>query len=66
MKDEREGLARRFTEDAQVDDLVHQAVRHALDHRRRLGLEIVVWEEGRIVHIPPEQIVTEDHNKNEQ
>jgi hypothetical protein len=33
-----------------------RAVREALIEHKKLGFSIVVWQDGRVVEIPPDQI----------
>jgi hypothetical protein len=42
---------------SEVMDLFDQAGREALARHKRLGLPIVTWRDGRVVEIPPEEIV---------
>ena len=39
-----------------VDRAAREAVRAALLRHKRLGESIVVWRDGRVVEIPPEEI----------
>lgn len=57
-EDERKRLAERLTEDDQVDAAIKLAVRNAVRERKRLGLGIVVWEDGSVVHVPADRIPT--------
>jgi hypothetical protein len=43
-----------------VDKALRQAVREALLRHKREGNPIVVWEDGKVVWIPPEEITVED------
>jgi hypothetical protein len=50
-----------FSEGKVLERAAQRAVREALRRHKLLGESIVVWENGRIVEIPPEEIViTED------
>jgi hypothetical protein len=45
---ESERIAERLAKDEVVGDLLAEAVRRAVEHRRKIGLEIVVWQEGEV------------------
>ena len=51
-----EELAELIAESRKVEAAVQAAVRDALLRHKRLGQPIVVWENGRVVWIPPEEI----------
>jgi hypothetical protein len=40
----------------EVEEILQQAVRAALDTHKRLGHSIAAWQDGQVVIIPPEQI----------
>ncbi len=44
---------------ARVTDAVRQAGRDARLRHKQLGVPIVVWRDGQIVEIPPEEIVVD-------
>jgi hypothetical protein len=46
----------RFEDDAVVDEAVKAAVRDALEEHRRNGQSIVVWKEGTVRHLRPNEI----------
>ena len=48
-----------FSDDARVDSLAKQAVRDALREHKRKGQSVVVWQDGRIVTLAPEDIPVE-------
>ena len=49
-------------DDSQVDGAIKAAVREAMwDHKRRVQ-SVVVWQDGKIVHLPPEQIEVPDED----
>jgi len=52
-------MARRLDMDA-LDAAVKRAVRQALRIHKKLGNPIAVWEDGKVVWIPPEKIEVED------
>ena len=39
-----------------LDELVKTAVANAIEEHRRMGRSIVVWRDGKVVTIPPEEI----------
>jgi len=41
---------------ARIDELVRAAVANAMEEHRRVGRSIVVWRDGQVVTIPPEEI----------
>ena len=52
----REALERLFADPAAATELMQRAVRQALREHKLLGHSIVVWQDGRVVDLPPEQI----------
>ena len=40
----------------EIDLAMKRAVREALIEHKKLGFSIVVWQDGRVVEIPPDQI----------
>jgi hypothetical protein len=52
----REALDRLFADPGLVTEMAQRAVREALREHRLLGHSIVVWQDGKVVHLPPEQI----------
>ncbi|MBS1718947.1 MAG: hypothetical protein JST35_00715 [Armatimonadetes bacterium] len=49
-----------FTEDEHVDTAIRQAAQRAIaDHKRR-GAWIAIWRDGKVVHLPPEEIPHEE------
>jgi hypothetical protein len=45
-----------FIEGTPIDEALRDAVREALLRHKKLGNSIVVWREGRIVHVPADEI----------
>ena len=43
-----------------VEEVFRRAVRHALRMHKRAGNPIAVWRNGRVVIIPPEEILVDD------
>ncbi len=48
-----------FAEGTAIDRAMARAAREARRRHKLLGHPIVVWENGRVVHIPPEAIVVD-------
>ncbi len=46
-------------DDALIDGALAEAVREALLQHKRAGNPIAVWEDGRVVWIPADEIVVE-------
>ena len=53
-----ENLLLAYSEDIQT--AIRRAVRHALLMHKRAGNPIAEWRDGRVVIIPPEEIVVDD------
>lgn len=49
-----------FLEGTPIDKALRQGVRDALIRHKKLGNSIVVWRDGKIVHIPPDEIQLPD------
>jgi hypothetical protein len=45
---------------AHIDRIMRDAVRQALSRHKRLGQSIVVWRDGHVVEIPPEEIPVDE------
>ena len=43
--------------DQQVVDALRDAVAEALERKRRLGQYAVIWRDGRVVRLQPEEIL---------
>jgi hypothetical protein len=50
-------IGRMFTAGKPIDDALARAARDAYLRHKRAGVPIVVWEGGRIVRVPPDEIV---------
>jgi predicted ABC-type ATPase len=59
MMRERPAASSLFPDAEAMDRIVVRAVREALLRHKLLGQSIVVWEDGRVVEIPPEEIEVE-------
>ena len=40
-----------------IQAVLHKAVQHALSVHKRLGNPIATWKDGKVVIVPPEEIV---------
>lgn len=40
----------------QMEEWVQEAAANAIEEHRRMGRSIVVWQDGRVVRIPPSQL----------
>lgn len=47
----------------EVERILQQAVREALDTHKRLGHSVAVWQDGQIVILPPEQIFADEQER---
>jgi len=45
-----------FEEGTAIDEALRRAVRDALLRHKKLGNPIAVWEDSRVVWVPPEEI----------
>ncbi len=43
-----------------IEEVLRRAVRAALLEHKRAGNPIYAWKDGRVVMIPPEEILTDD------
>jgi len=51
-----ETLESLFNNDDRLDFLAREAVRDALREHKRLGQSVVVWQDGKVVTLAPEDI----------
>ncbi|MGH7193344.1 MAG: hypothetical protein ACREJM_07380 [Candidatus Saccharimonadales bacterium] len=49
-----------FEEGTQIDAALADAVRDALIMHKRMGYPVAAWRDGRVVWIPPEEIVVDE------
>ena len=40
-----------------IERVLQRAVNHALSMHKRLGIPIATWKDGKVVIVPPEEIV---------
>jgi hypothetical protein len=50
----------RLADDAGMEAAMRRGVREALLRHKKLGESIAVWRDGRVVIVPPEEIVVDD------
>ena len=53
-------------DDEKLEAALEQAERETLLRHKRLGQPIVVWRDGRVVHVPPEEIEVEENGAIEK
>lgn len=56
LKTHEDTLEALFHDDERLDYLAQAAVRDALRRHKRLGQSIVVWQDGKVVTLAPENI----------
>jgi hypothetical protein len=39
-----------------IDRAMDRAFRRVVEHHRRLGLPLVMWRDGKVVHVPAESV----------
>ena len=49
-----------------IDRALRQAVREALLRHKKLGESIVIWKDGKVVWVPPEEIEVADLEEDDQ
>jgi hypothetical protein len=54
-----------FTDDVAMQRAMNRGVREALRRHKLLGESIVVWEDGEIVEVPPEEIEIPEDDANQ-
>jgi hypothetical protein len=52
-----------FADGPRIEAALTKAVREAILRHKRLGESIAVWQDGRVVEIPPEQIPEYDESE---
>ncbi|MDX1947185.1 MAG: hypothetical protein SFU86_17425 [Pirellulaceae bacterium] len=46
-------------EGTKIDEAVERAARDARLRHKQMGVPLVVWQDGKVVEIPPEEIVVD-------
>lgn len=54
---QKKTIAELFADNALIDKALGKAVREALLRHKQAGNPICVWRDGKVVWIPPEEIV---------
>jgi hypothetical protein len=49
-------VSRAFAEGKPIEDALTRGIRQALAVHKRLGHSVVVWRDGKVVWLPPEEI----------
>ena len=49
----------------EVEAILHRAVREALLRHKKLGESVAVWRDGKVVIVPPEEIVLDEEEETE-
>lgn len=57
---DEEAFAALLNDDDELDRLAHASVQDALREHKRRGQSIVVWRDGRVVTLAPEDIPLDD------
>ena len=55
-KREKPDIAEIFEEGTLIDKALTSAVREAVERHRRLGQHVIIWRDGKVVRLPPEEI----------
>ena len=55
----RTSIMQVFRDGVLIDEARRRAARKARDLHKRLGHPLIVWQNGRVVAIPPEEIVVD-------
>ena len=58
--DQNEAIERALADDAKLEAALEQAERETLRRHKLLGQPIVVWRDGKVVIVPPEEIELDD------
>jgi hypothetical protein len=43
-----------------VEKAMKQAVAKAIAENKRLGIPLVIWRDGKVVHVPPEELAVRE------
>jgi hypothetical protein len=60
IRKQQKSIRELFEEGKPIDDALARGVAAALRRHKQLGNPIVVWRDGKIVHIPADQIEVPD------
>ena len=56
MKAHQKSIEELLSDGSEIDRAMRDAVCQALRRHKRLGESVVVWENGRVVELPPDEI----------
>ena len=56
MEKRKIDIGKAFREGVVVEEAIDEAAREAAILHKKLGLPLVSWRNGQVVHIPPEEI----------
>ena len=54
--DRKKSILELMTEGDEIDQALQRAVREALIRHKKLGESVAVWQDGKAVILPPEEI----------
>jgi hypothetical protein len=55
-----------FEDGTSIDEAIEQAGRDARLKHKQLGVPLVVWRDGKVVEIPPEEIVVDPPDEGQE
>ena len=58
--DDDDPITKAFEEGTPIDEAIIEGAREALRRHKREGHPIVIWRDGQIVWVPPEEIEIDD------
>lgn len=56
MENPKIDIGKAFREGLVIEEAIDEAAREAAILHKKLGLPLVSWRNGKVVHIPPEEI----------
>ncbi|HEV7225456.1 MAG TPA: hypothetical protein VGN42_22315 [Pirellulales bacterium] len=63
--DEKPDIEALFADGREIDAAIAKAVREAILEHKRAGNPIAVWQNGRVVWIPPDEIAVDEPDDND-
>ena len=64
--EESAAIWRAMMDDEKLEAALEQAERETLLRHKRLGQPIVVWRDGKVVHVPAEEIEVDENGDDEK
>ena len=58
-------IAEAFDNDEEMEKAMGEAVRSAVRTHKLLGQPIVIWRDGKVVWVPPEEIEVDEPNRGD-